>query len=220
MAPIVLVRFGDCVFDREARTLTRAGRRVDLAPKAFELLDALIEARPKALSQTELRDRLWPSTHVAYTSLARVVSELRKAIGDARRDAKQIRTVHRFGYAFGAMAADAPSDAGGAFRLVRGSEEIPLRAGENLLGRGPECRVLVDSDRVSRRHARIVVDDAGATLEDLGSKNGTYLDGRRINGTVTLRAGNLVGVGPAALIFRDASSQGTTHTDTGTRSNR
>ena len=100
------VRFADCVFDREARTLTRAGRRVDLAPKAFELLQALIEARPKALSQAALRDRLWPSTHVAYTSLARLVSELRKALGDARRDAKLIRTLHGFGYAFTATADD------------------------------------------------------------------------------------------------------------------
>ena len=115
------VRFGDCVFDREARTLTRAGQRVELAPKAFELLDALIEAQPKALSHAELRDRLWPSTHVAYTSLARVVSELRKALGGARRDAKLIRTVHRFGYAFAATAADAPSAAASAFCSCAGA---------------------------------------------------------------------------------------------------
>ena len=213
------VRFGNCTFDREARTLTCAGKRVELAPKAFELLDALIQARPKALSHAELRDRLWPSTHVAYTSLARVVSELRKAIGDAR-DPKLIRTVHRFGYAFVAAAGDAPSGAASVFLLVRGSEEIPLSEGENFLGRGPECRVRVDSDRVSRRHARIVVEATSATLEDLGSKNGTYLDGRRITGTVTLRPGNLVGVGPAAWFLRSASSQRTTRTDTGARSKR
>ena len=103
---------------------------------------------------------------------------------------------------------------------MRGAEEIPLCAGENLLGRGPECRVQVDSDRVSRRHARIVVDGASATLEDLGSKNGTYLDGQRVSGAAPLRSGSLVGVGPAAFVFSSASGQGPTRTDTRSRKSR
>jgi DNA-binding winged helix-turn-helix (wHTH) protein len=205
------------MFDREARTLTRAGRSVELAPKAFDLLAALLDARPKALSQGELRDRLWPDSHVAYTSLARVVSELRKAVGDDRRDPRVIRTVHRFGYAFvAAVLAEADATLSG-FSLLRGREEIPLREGANVIGRSVGCVVRVDSDRVSRQHARIVVAGRRATLEDLGSKNGTYLDGRRITGSIALGQGDLIGVGPAALLFGSGSRQGSTRSDTAAR---
>lgn len=208
------LRFGDCVFDREARTLTRAGRRVPLAPKTFELLAALIEARPKALSQAELRDRLWPSTHVAYTSLARVVSQARRALGDDRRDPRAIRTVQRFGYAFAAVVAETPEAVASAFLLARGHEQIPLRDGENTIGRAATCLVQIDSERVSRCHARIVVEGTRATLQDLDSKNGTFLEGRRISGAVTLRPGNVIGVGPEVLVFRGRPGQGSTRGDT------
>jgi DNA-binding winged helix-turn-helix (wHTH) protein len=216
----VPLRFGDCVFDAQARALTRAGRRVVLTPRAFELLAALVEARPRALSQAELRDRLWPRTHVAYSSLARLVSELRKATGDDRRGARLIRTVQRFGYAFAAAAISESDAAPGAFLLVRGSDEIPLREGENVIGRGPDCPVRIDSERVSRRHARILVDGARATLEDLGSKNGTHLDGRRIAGAVPLGPGAVIGVGPAVLVVRSGSGQGPTRTNTAERAKR
>jgi DNA-binding winged helix-turn-helix (wHTH) protein len=214
------LRFGECVFDGEARTLTRGGRRVALAPKALALLRALLDARPKALSQGELRDRLWPQTHVAYTSLPRVVSELRKAVGDDRRQPRSIRTVHHFGYAFVAVAVDEAGTAPSAFSLLRGRDEIPLREGENLIGRSAGCAVRVDSDRVSRRHARIVVRGSRATLEDLGSKNGTRVDGRRIEGTVSLGEGDLIGVGEDVLLFRRAPGHGSTRSDTAARSGR
>lgn len=208
------IRFGDFVFDGEARTLSRAGRRVPLSPKTFELLAALIEARPKALSQAKLRDRLWPTTHVAYTSLARVVSEARRALGDDRRDPKAIRTVQRFGYAFVAAVAD-PLEAGAsAFLLVRGRQRIPLREGENTIGRAPTCLVRIDSERVSRCHARIVVAGQRATLEDLDSKNGTFLGGRRISGPMALWPGNLIGVGREVFVFRSGPGQGRTRSDT------
>jgi DNA-binding winged helix-turn-helix (wHTH) protein len=210
----VLIRFGDCLFDGEARTLSRAGRRVSLAPKAFELLAALIEARPKALSQAELRDRLWPTTHVAYTSLARVVSEARRALGENSRDPKAIRTVQRFGYAFVAAVAAPPESGSSVFLLVRGRQQIPLREGENTIGRAPTCLVQIDSERVSRCHARIVVLGKRATLEDLDSKNGTFLGGRRIGGPVPLWPGNLIGVGREVLVFRSGPGQGPTRSDT------
>ena len=95
-----------------------------------------------------------------------------------------------------------------------GAGRDPLREGENVIGRGVECLVRIDSDRVSRRHARLVVEGAHATIEDLGSKNGTYLDGRRITGSVTLHPGDMIGVGPAALFLRSGSRQGSTRSDT------
>jgi pSer/pThr/pTyr-binding forkhead associated (FHA) protein len=54
----------------------------------------------------------------------------------------------------------------------------------------------------SRRHARISIDEASAVLEDLGSKNGTYLRGQRIEGPVVLADEDLVTIGPASMILR------------------
>lgn len=92
--------FGDCVFDQGARTLTRGGRPVEIAPKAYDLLVALLDHRPRPLSKVELHERLWPKTFVSDASLARLVSELRKALGDDARSPRLVRTVHRYGYAF------------------------------------------------------------------------------------------------------------------------
>lgn len=92
--------FADCRVDTEARTVERAGEPVSLSPKAFQLLLLLLDQRPRALSQAELRDALWPDAHVGYTSLAQLVTELRKAIGDTDRPPQWVRTVSRFGYAF------------------------------------------------------------------------------------------------------------------------
>ncbi len=71
----VQTRFGDCVYDPGARELTRSGVAVPLSPLAFELLGVLLQARPRAVPQTELKQRLWPHSVVGRTSLARLVTE-------------------------------------------------------------------------------------------------------------------------------------------------
>jgi DNA-binding winged helix-turn-helix (wHTH) protein len=74
----------------------------------------LLEHRPRPVSQRELRDALWPQTHVGYTSLAQVVTEVRKAIGDQPGVETLIRTVPRVGYAFAAASTRSPQGAAGA----------------------------------------------------------------------------------------------------------
>ena len=54
---------------------------------------------------------------------------------------------------------------------------MPLAEGENIIGRGVDASVWIDAPGISRHHARIVVREGTATLEDLGSKNGTYVAG-------------------------------------------
>jgi hypothetical protein len=71
----------------------------------LRLLLLLIESRPQPVTQRALRDALWPQTHVGYTSLAQVVAEVRKAIGDEPGVEPMIRTVPRVGYAFAAPLA-------------------------------------------------------------------------------------------------------------------
>jgi DNA-binding winged helix-turn-helix (wHTH) protein len=202
------IRFGEHVFDAPARVLTRAGKRVTLSPRAFDLLQILLERRPQVVPQAELRDRLWPRTFVAYTSLARLVSEVRKAVGDSSRQSRLVRTVYGHGYAFSGEAVASLSGCA----LVWADRVIPLLEGENVIGRGVECQVRIESTRVSRRHARIVVTNDEAVLDDLDSKNGTFLGSTRVTAPRGLRPGDEVLVGPAVLYFRGPAGLGPTET--------
>ncbi len=212
------LRFGDVAFDPGARELVRAGRRVELSPKATELLLALLEARPRALSRAEIHDRLWPGTFVSEASLRQVVMELRRGLGDDPREPRHVRTVRRFGYAFSGVVREEvhpeASPRPARCSLLRGVRELPLYEGENLLGREPEAVVRLISEKASRRHARIVVDERGAVLEDLGSKNGTRVNGTRVREPVALEAGDRIEIGRELLVFCRGSA-GTTRTDLG-----
>jgi DNA-binding winged helix-turn-helix (wHTH) protein len=198
------VSFGDCVFDSGTRQVFRAGKPIPISPKAFQLLEVLIERRPNAVSKEELQETLWPSTYVSEANLPNLVAELRSELGDSPRSSRVLRTVQRFGYAF--VATPLPTARSGghscAFRLIWGDREIALRFGENLVGRDDDAVVWVDDAAVSRRHARISIDESSAVLEDLGSKNGTYLRGQRIGAPVALVDEDLVTIGPASMIFR------------------
>jgi len=127
----MLLRFGDCVLDVEARELLRGGARIPLAPKALQLLSLLLESRPRPLPQNVLRDALWPDSYVGYTSLAGVVDEVRKAIGDKEKPWRFVRTVPRFGYAFaGTVAAETgPSSPTAAGALVTEEREFSVAQG-------------------------------------------------------------------------------------------
>ena len=101
------VCFADCQLDTASYELMRAGERLRLTPKAFSLLSLLVEKRPRALSKAELHDHVWPETFVGRSSLARLIHEIRNAIGDDAADPRLLRTVGRVGYAFSADATDA-----------------------------------------------------------------------------------------------------------------
>lgn len=199
-------RFGDCVLDGESRELLRQGSPVPLSPKAFHLLELLLEKRPKALSKDELKDALWPDTFVVETNLANLAAEVREAIGEKGERDGRLRTVHGFGYAFSGEAAEEERPAAAPVprsfcAFERDGHRLPLREGENILGRDPAADVVLDDDTVSRRHARVVVTSGTAVLSDLGSKNGTYLRGRRVEATVTLLDRDEVLVGSVLLVF-------------------
>ena len=103
------VVFGECEFDSGRRVLLRHGSAMPLSPKAFQLLELLLDRRPEAVAKTELLERLWPETFVSDASLHNLVAEIRAALGDAPRAARFIRTVPRYGYAFHGDARPAPA---------------------------------------------------------------------------------------------------------------
>jgi DNA-binding winged helix-turn-helix (wHTH) protein len=217
--PAMRVSFGDFVLDRGTHQLLRDGRLRRLAPKAFELLELLLRHRPNVVARERIRDGLWPGTHVTDSTLATVVAEVRSALDEDPKQARFVRTVHGVGYAFCGEAVEsgpAQPSAGRTmtYRLVLEDREVALRAGENLLGRVEDGVVWIEAPTVSRRHARILVEHDRATIEDLGSKNGTFVRGMRISSPTQLAAGDVIRLGRVTMKLRALRVEQSTATGT------
>lgn len=210
------VRFGDGELDTDARRLTRDGEEVPLTPKAFQLLELLVEKRPAAVSKPQIHARLWPGTFVAEVNLATLVFELRQALRDDAKKPRWLRTVRGFGYGLTADEDPAPPrdhetalDRPATGRLVWGDRVIRLDWGENLLGRADEAVALIDASGVSRRHAVVTLSPEGAILSDSGSKNGTFLNGTRIDQPRRLADHDEIELGQARLVYRELKTMET-----------
>jgi DNA-binding winged helix-turn-helix (wHTH) protein len=211
--------FGEFVLDTGARELTRAGARVHLEPKALELLDLLVARRPEAIAKGEIQQRLWPDTFVSESSLTGLVAQVRSALADDRRQERFLRTVHGFGYAFcGAVRPETAeramdADAVAVARLLWEDATFVLAAGEHVLGRSADASVRIDAPGVSRRHARLVVTREEATVEDLASKNGTFVREQRLVAPHLLRDGDTLRLGRQLLVFRRGGASAPTVTE-------
>ena len=212
-------RFGDFVLDGDTRELRRGGDVVSMSPKAFQLLEILIQYQPKAMAKGTLQDLLWPNTHVVEKNLANLVAEIREALGDSAEQPHFVRTVPRFGYAFLDAPVVGAGDAAGArsgpmphCRLTWADGRVGLCDGDHVLGRDPDVELFLDSQSVSRRHAVIRVSASGATIEDLGSKNGTFVGSRRVEAPTPLADGDDIKVGAITLTFKTIQARGVTQT--------
>ena len=200
--------FGEFVFDAKARLLTRRGEPVHLTAKACELLHLLASRRPDAVAKKEIHHHLWPDTFVSDVSLTTLIFELRTALGESARSPRFVRTVHGYGYAFQVSTGEGRDDT--PFCVVHEGREIALKRGENLIGRSRDCVVRLESNRVSRHHARITVDDDAALIEDCGSRNGTAVGGQKIKGRVRLQDGDDIAIAGVNVLFRVVDSGGET----------
>ena len=207
--PAATFRFGEFTFDCGSRLLTRNGVKRHLSLKAQQLLHLLLLARPRALSREELYDALWPSTFVCETNLASIVNEVRRALDDDARTSHCVRTVHGFGYAFCGEVVPAFVPNFVAAMLQSEGQSHPLHAGENLVGRAQDCRVVIAASTISRHHALITVYESAFSIRDLDSKNGTFVDGKSIDRSpvmVSDRAQIAFGSIAASLNFRKIST--------------
>jgi DNA-binding winged helix-turn-helix (wHTH) protein len=211
----VRVQFGDCTLDSDTRELFRGTQAVHLSPKAFRLLELLLESRPRALAKAEIHETIWPDAVVSEATLASLVAEIRDAIGDSGKDGRFIRTVHGFGYAFAGQARDSGGSPRpeSAWRLFWDDHEISLSEGETILGRDRLAGICIHSEKVSRRHARLVVERHRILLEDLGSKNGTYFRGTRIAAPVNLADGDEFHIGTTTVLVRAVTDAHSTETE-------
>jgi DNA-binding winged helix-turn-helix (wHTH) protein len=201
--------FADFTIDTDERRLMRRGEEAHVSPKAFAFLQLIVERRPAAVSREEIYECLWPKTFVSESNLASIAAEVRQALGDDARKPRYLRTVFGFGYAFiGEEGHESVSPT--RARLVTSSGELPLLDGATTLGRATP--ILSVDDAVSREHARVRVSGDRVTIEDLASKNGTYVAGKRIAHPVDLADGDEITIGRTHMILRTKSGAGSTVT--------
>jgi len=174
----------------------------------------LIEQRPKALAKDHLLNCLWPGTFVTENNLATVIVELRSALRDDAHRPRFIRTVYGYGYAFDCEASEERVDGtdGCGWRLIHEHREIALRPGTNILGRAGPDVVVIDASTVSRHHARLSIDGDQALVQDLGSKNGTWVGRAPAGEPIALSDGDELRLGSVVLTVRFARRAVTTET--------
>jgi DNA-binding winged helix-turn-helix (wHTH) protein len=223
----VRITFADFTLDTAARQLLRGDRDLHLSPKAFDLLSILVAHRPNVVDKETLRDKLWPGTNVVDANLNNLASEIRSVLDDDPQQPRFLRTVHRVGYAFVGVkpgsdqgqtgvrhGSDPGQTPGHRVWLTWNERQIVLTGEYQVLGRDPKCEVWIDAVGVSRRHARISIADVHdrqapiVTLQDLGSTNGTMVDGKPVKRSVTLEDGQSIQLGDATLTLRIWSEAG------------
>jgi DNA-binding winged helix-turn-helix (wHTH) protein len=227
----VIARFGPFTLNVASRELSHGDERRHLSTKAFDLLTHLVARRPAVVDKAELRQHLWPETHVVDASLANLITEVRRALDDNPAEPAWVRTVHGVGYAFAGQVVEAGEGAAGGTQAGTSAgttgagpgvadaaatgtvcwlswkrREFTLGAGAHTIGRDPSSAVWVDAPGVSRRHACLTVrtGDGGAraTIEDLDSTNGTCVRGRRISSPEAVHDGDEIRLGTVRLTFR------------------
>lgn len=87
------------------------------------------------------------------------------------------------------------------FRLRFLLQEFDLLQGDTIIGRSPECQITIEDPLISRQHGRIVVSAGIATFFDLGSRNGSRINGRPVHDPVMLADGDRVRLGAQELVF-------------------
>jgi DNA-binding winged helix-turn-helix (wHTH) protein len=204
----VTVRFGAFALDAGTRELLRDGTAVHLSPRAFDVLEILVARRPNVVSKDVLLETVWSGKTVEEANLAIAVGEIRKALGDDPKAPTIVVTVPRRGYRFAAPATEtdaAPSTEYPRWWLVWNERTLPLREGENVIGRHPASTVWLNVASVSRVHARITADGQRVSIEDRESRNGTIVNGKRIVAARLLIDGDRITIGAEELTFREWS---------------
>jgi len=184
------------------------GNVAQLRPRAMDVLACLAVTGGSLATKRDLIDAVWRTEFVSDHALTQVIAELRAALGDDARNPTYIENIPRRGYRLVAtvtpVAASVPPtrDASLPFKLQAEGGDHPLNQGANVIGRTADADICIDRTEVSRCHARIVVAGTTATIEDLGSKNGTYLNGKRLEQPALLTNGDEIWIGRSVARLR------------------
>jgi DNA-binding winged helix-turn-helix (wHTH) protein len=188
--------------------ISKNGRAVRLRPRAMDVLTALALSAGDLVSKRSLIDEVWRTEFVSDHALTQVIAELRAALGDNAGNPTFIENIPRRGYRLVApvtpVLESVASNNGVSmpFKLETENGSQPLIQGQNVIGRTEEADICLDKTEVSRCHAMITVQGTTAIIEDLGSKNGTYVNGRQLEGPATLNNGDEIWIGRSVARMR------------------
>ena len=160
---------------------------------------------------------MWPDTFVVEKNLVNLIAEIRQALGDdsgiRASSAPSIASATRFESLRRRQSEKVQVAHKARFRLVWAEGRAGIGDGEHVLGRDPDLELFLDSPSVSRRHALIRVMGEEATVEDLGSKNGTFIADRRVESPTRLADGDVIRVGSVPVTLKVLAAWGSTHTE-------
>jgi len=180
-----------------------------LEPKVMEVLVCLAEHASDVVSKEFLLHSVWADTCVTDDVLTRAIFELRRVFGDDARRPRVIQTIPKRGYRLIApvvfdvdRTSASPATEATVCTLTWGEGCVTLTDGTYLLGRDESLPIRVPFPSVSRRHARITIGGGVVTVEDLASKNGTFLRDRRLTAPALLRNGDTLITGTIRIRVR------------------
>jgi len=207
-APRQAFQLGAWLVEPTLDRISRAGRVVRLRPRAMDVLICLALEAGELASKQNLIDAVWHTEFVSEHALTQVIAEIRAALGDDARNPTYIENIPRRGYRLVATVTPVTASASPVrygslpFKLQGEDYDHSLSQGPNIIGRTPDADISIDRTAVSRCHARIVVQGTTATIEDLGSKNGTYLNGKRLEQPALLTTGDEIWIGRSVARLR------------------
>lgn len=218
-----IARFG--VFNLDPRTgeLRKRGVRLRLQEQPFQILTMLLEHAGDLVTRDELRQRLWSDAVFVDVEqgLNNAISKIRLAPGDSAESPRFVETLERRGYRFIAsvewveiepqaswpQSISSPEAPATVVRLTVGDRTVALTEGTHVVGRDPAATVWIDAPAVSRHHERVVVRGGRVTIEDLGGRNGTFVNGERLTNAAPLADRDEVRIGTVPLSVRIASGK-------------
>ena len=211
------LRIGEWMVEPELNRVSRDGRTMRLEPRVMQVLVCLAEHAGAVVPRGTLLDAVWTTHFVAANTLTHAICEIRRALGDDAGDPTYVETIPKRGYRLVAPVTR-PEDwrrstAPDKYSAVVDGQRVPLDQGEHVIGRDADADIRVEVAGVSRRHARLRVHGGSIYVEDLGSKNGTWVNGRRIEGATALRDGAVVRLGRCGSWLRVCGPETETATD-------
>ena len=200
-------RLGKWLVQPSLNRLVHGDTELHVRPKLMDLLVFFSRRADEVISKEEVLEGVWAKQFMAESVLSGLMAELRQILGDDAHNPRFIETVPKRGYRL-VVAAEPMADedtgagSGTACVLTVTGRRVPLGEGEYLIGRAPDAAVHIDSTDVSRHHAKVVVHGGCVTIEDLGSKNGTFVGNDRVGEPRELRNGDQVRLGGVLIVFR------------------
>jgi len=183
----VFYAFGPFRLEVSERRLLRDGEPVPLAPKMFDTLVVLVENSGRLVDKDQLMTAVWPDTFVEEGTLARNISDLRKALGEVSSERKYIETVPKRGYRFVANLRETPDSSVVPAKIkatgeARSIAVLPFKSlgaddEDERLGLGIADALITRLSNIRRIRVR----PTSAVFRYLGSRNAAEIAGMELN---------------------------------------